>query len=770
MIQKDLTNSMENINTKKDIDTIGFILCHPMNNSLTPIIDELPPCLFPLCNTPVILYVLNWFKINNIEKVYIVCDSKHAPFLKKYKEQCQARMLMDSITILDTEAKIYNIGDALRWIDRWNQNNHSYQHCLIVPGTLVTNIPVKDIIRDHQERYNKAPHQDKPLLTACFAHSSDRIGFSMVSNESGMILQFRSPKEMQLDQNEDNDSLMLNPDYISSQKRINIRTGINDAHIYICTSQLLNDFSKHPEWSDVCHNCIRSQLNHSKHCHSFYSAVIPNTFSVTIDTLPNYLLASQAIMQRWLYPVTIEMNIFAQNETHSQLTEQYNDIIEFNESDYDMIKSSSDGYEDDNDSEPQLDDTIKAGLAFQNQAGDSTFYRLERDLVYLYNNVFPNMKSEIGTSVIGCNSELQEGCVIKNSVIGSQCVIKKNAVIIDSIIWDNVIINENAQIKSSLIGSDVTIESSVSIDLGCIISFGVNCEIDLPPCRRLKAKNIEEDEVRQNASKEDCIPAWLKDYCEHKSLLSIPDQMNSIEFIPNPRDEFPSLKMWYQDNPSHFPIDIHAMIHKSESQSSVAPIRSSSSFLSAFSSCEDIKNMSDAEKEEEDFLDEQSYDEFAFNPDEDFIHLNQDFQHKASTFLNSLITDDLEPDEINEAFRNFVQQEKGDPINSAVAIMHAIDNNWTEDLIEHGINLFEHQIRTFLKDSEIQVDFLFWWQSYCAKNQIDDDFLTALNIFVEKNIIHKIALERWGKEQYECTPEQNNLYDLFTTQDNIVMT
>ena len=87
---------------KKD-KTIAFVLCHPLECSLEPITCELPPCLFPVCNSPALLYTLNWLNVNGIEQIYVVCATQHAKAITKVVQQCRDRMLMESIKVLPTD-------------------------------------------------------------------------------------------------------------------------------------------------------------------------------------------------------------------------------------------------------------------------------------------------------------------------------------------------------------------------------------------------------------------------------------------------------------------------------------------------------------------------------------------------------------------------------------------------------------------------------------------------------------------------------------------
>lgn len=729
----------------KESTTVGFILCHPMDCSLTPVTDELPPCLFPICNTPALLYVLNWFGMNGIEKIYIICDKKHKNYIKKYTQQCQARMLMDSINILETDDKIYSFGDGLRWIDIWNLHNKVFQHCVVVPGNLISNIPIKNIVNDHIERFNKTNQNDvKPALTACFTQTSEEDSYSLVINESGQILQISPPPKISFDDNPN--SLEINQNLFTTQKLVKIKSGLNDSHIYICSSQILHTFTKHYDWRNVCTDCIPSQLNRSP----IYATIIPNSYSSTIDTLPSYFNANLAIIRRWLYPVTIEMNIFAQNQTHSMHFDEY---IQNNGNDIDEDATMVDTDDSSN------DEYKISTVSYQNSAGSSTSYRLQRDLVYLYDNVLPDMKSQIGNNVvIGSNTELQEGCIIKNSVIGSGCIISHDCIIIDSIIWDNVTIEDGVHIRNSLIASDVTISAGVSIDFGCILSFGISCEIDLPPCRRLTT-STEEVEVEYSNEYE---PEWLAQYVDDKEPLQFPDDTNAFEFFPLPIHEYPLLKMWYKLDQAHFPIDKSA-IQNSDEEDETNENSENEDFKENLTKDGYINNNG---RSEEDHSSEEEHHSDSESGSGDFIYLNQEFQSKAAKLLDSLIKANKTQDKIMIEFMLFNIKEDVEHIDSAVSVMLAIKDHWTVDELEKGFKLLGDQLKPFLADTDTQVDFLFWWQSYCAKEQIRNKlFIKALKTLISLKYISQGAIDKWSGEQYDCNAAQNKLFELYSKSD-----
>lgn len=693
---------------------IAFVLCHPMESSMAPITSELPPCLFPLCNSPVILYVLNWLNVNHIDKVYILCETNHAPFIKKVLRECKARMLMESVEIIDTDDKIYTTGDAIRWIDTWNQAANEIEDCIIVPGTLVTNAPLKTLVSRHIGRKNnylnllkKRKKGLQPIITSVFTKSND-IGYSVMIAEDGMIMQLHSPPILNIDVKKP--PMIIDQELFKSYPTVRVKTGLNDSKIYICSVQVLSNFHENFDWKSVLDDCIPTQISQEDlFGHSAYAEVVPTYFATCIDDLPNYFQATSAIIHRWLYPVVVEMNLFSRYETESLV---YADVDE---------ELTSFSYSD----------------------FSATLYRLERDLIYLNDNVYPSLKAKMGHSiVIGEKTEILEDCVINNSVVGSRCYLGQGCVIQDCIIWDNVRVGDGAKLNNCIIASGTIISPNVTISFGCIVSFNSNVDIDLPPCRRLTSQSSEYDD---ECPIEDNSPDWLNRYVQEREYLALPEDSTTIEYVPTPMHEIPLLKMWLEISPEEFPIDYNEIQLDHTEQ---IP--------------EDEIELEEEEEEEE---------LFKFKDDDEFIILNVEFQAAAKDLLNTLIDNLVDSSQTKSEFISLKNSMNVDLVDCAVSIMLAISTHWPLDEIQDPSDLKNYPLlnflindmmKSFLEQSEEQIDFLFWWQSYCAKTSSRNSlFVDGLKILTSTEIISYESLNEWQDEQEDCTEAQKKLYQTY---------
>jgi carbonic anhydrase/acetyltransferase-like protein (isoleucine patch superfamily) len=455
-------------------------------------------------------------------------------------------------------------------------------------------------------------------------------------------------------------------------------------------------------------------------------------------------------VKRWLYPVTVEMNFFAPHETSSVLAVDFGDDEEEEDKDEPVVIEAK-----------QLSD-------------ECTAFRLKRDLVYLYDNVFPSLSSKIGHSVvIGSGTQVEDGAVIKNSVIGSECVIGKNAVLNNCIVWDRVTIGEGVKMDHCLIASDVTISDAVTIQFGCIVSF--NCEVfmDLPPCRRLTVNegllpNGLFQTVESDGFAEYECPCWLRHYIRDKVPLDLDEdrclETGTQEFIPTPSHEIPLLRMWLELNHDDFPIDEIDILNDPGSESE--------NFDDSFAPDEEEEKDEDEKKDEEE-EDDKKKDGEESNEDEDdedqecMIRTNDRFQTNAHEIIvKSLERDENDISSIIQEVVSLKNTTNASNIDVSISFVHGIIDHFGIDRYEEGIELFEDKLYTFLEERNDQIDLVFWWQWYCSRDEANrtELFIKVLQTLSDEDIVTEEAMDDWLDQQEDSTRTQLRLFKAFKEQ------
>jgi translation initiation factor eIF-2B subunit epsilon len=715
---------------------------------MSPINGELPPCLFPLCNSPVLLYVLNWLSVSGIEKIYVLCRSEDEKIIAKVTSQCATRMLMENIQIVPSREPASSIGDCIRIIEKWNAQFNAFSHCIVVPGTLVTNVQLQPIINEHIVGCNKKNSEEgfQQVITTVFTQGNND-GYSIIEGADHMILKITPSSELEF--NMSPLPLSISPKLMKKVSKLHVRTLLHDASIYILSAQAFLDFSESFDWNDVCKDCIPTQLHLLDLTkHTTHMAYCPDAYAQTIDDLPSYINTSLALVRRWLYPVTVEMNFFAPHETSSALAFDFGDEGEEEDGEFD---------------EPVV-------IEAKQLSDECTAFRLKRDLVYLYDNVFPSLSSKIGHSVvIGSGTQVEDGAVIKNSIIGSSCVIGKNAVLENCIVWDRVTIGEGVRMDHCLIASDVTISDAVTIQFGSIVSF--NCEVfmDLPPCRRLTVnEGLLPNGLFQSAESDtfssDESPCWLRHYIRDKVPLDLDEERcqetGTQEFIPTPSHEIPLLRMWLELNHDEFPIDEISILNDPGSESN----DEDASFNQEE---EDIKNDEEEDVEKKADGEEDSKECEEDEDQECMIRTNERFQTNAhEIIIKSLDRDEGDISGIIQEVVSLKNTTNASNIDVSIAFIHGLVDHFGLEKCEEGIELFEDKLYTFLEERYDQVDLVFWWQWYCATDEANrkDLFIKVLQKLSDEDIVTEEAMDEWLDQQEDSTRAQIRLYKAFKEQ------
>jgi translation initiation factor eIF-2B subunit epsilon len=503
--------------------------------------------------------------------------------------------------------------------------------------------------------------------------------------------------------------LKVNTSFFESPSSvIRVRTGLRDTRIYIGTWEFLQAFQHNFDWHLVLEDCIPQTIrNFEIDRFATFAEITPNCYSTCTDDLLDYLRASAAVLRRWLYPLTIEMNFFA-----AQPIESCSVAADFEE-----------------------DEALT-------QPMEVTAYRLERDLVYLHENVFPSLTAKVGHSVvIGSESTIGADCIVKNSTIGSRCHIERGAVITNSIIWDRVTVEEDAVVDHCLIASGCTIRANVHIAFGCLLSFECCCDRDLPPCRRLATYQF--DEETQHFRDRQPLP-WLTEYLSHRDPVEFSDDDSSLlEISPMPIEhEIPLLRMWLELGQPDFPIDPGQILP------SEPPPR-------------------DDEEEQHSAEECQSEDE-ANAPDHDAVNLSEEFQHDAASLLDALLgAQQVNVEQVTTEFVSLEKAQNPTHIDCAVALWTGIQRRWGPDELDVGVETLVSLVASFLAEVDDQVDFLFWWQCEAAKNPDQDKtFLEGINLMKVHRLVSREALRTWKSEQEDLTERQNALFALYEASES----
>jgi len=420
---------------------------------------------------------------------------------------------------------------------------------------------------------------------------------------------------------------------------------------------VLADFKDDGKWANVVEDCVPGQLvlveavNHVSHAEFALEA-----FSMTVDDIDSYLEVTRAVIERKLYPITIETNVFGR------------------------FSSQPVGDDGQGGEEGEEEETIPEPT--------HTNYLLEPGLAYVHDDV--NRRSPVERVVVGPDMEIGAGCRIVRSSIGSHYRIGDNVTIEDCVIWDNVNIQDGVAIRHSIVASSASIQAGVQVEFGCILGFGVTISTHLPRLTRISSSMVGDEPLI-----EDNAPEWLRRWGESRPPLGVDEETTGYAIMPKVREhDLPGLRLWYRLSPGDFPIPSDAFCHDEHESEGDMP------------------------------------------SDEEVLRLNLPFQAAAARVCAGT----------------------ADPAMVGKELSASIAGD-----VRTGIGTYARQFSTFLDDRETMIDFLFWWQGFCAKDVSGRGgmYVDALNVLTEALMITSEAFDDWITQQEEMTEAQRAIFRLW---------
>lgn len=242
--------------------------------------------------------------------------------------------------------------------------------------------------------------------------------------------------------------------------------------------------------------------------YSAHASIHSNGFAISINTLPNYILANLYMIRRWLYPLTIGLDSLSRNYIHVSP-----DVL------------------------PSLKSNLKHSVVIGSKSVPSDF-------------------SSIENSVIGANCKIGDNCIIKNSIIWDNVKIGQKCVL------ENCVIASN-----STICDEVKISFGCIISFNCIVDKDLPRCRRVTSKSSLDPKGfLIEDEYTANFQEAEHIPNWLLTYINSREELPDSDDSSTFEYVPFPLSEIPLLQLWYYLSPDDFPIEIQDIIDDTQNE------------------------------------------------------------------------------------------------------------------------------------------------------------------------------------------------------------
>ncbi|CAO3660958.1 unnamed protein product [Rhizopus stolonifer] len=410
------TNTSTNEEEEESFQAV--ILADSFEEQFLPLSHQVPRCLMPVCNIPVIEYTLEVLAAADIFEVFVVCTS-HIDTIKAYFEQSNWTKPNSSLSIQVIAAPdCLSVGDALRELDARQLITTDF---ILTTGELVSNIKLDRILEEHRARKKTDKNSIMTVLLkeATRSHTSrakDNSSVYVLDPRTDQCVYYESvvslPRKRRVE---------MSPEIFENRSQIEFRNDLVDPYLDICSAEVPPLFTENFDWqqlrSDFVHGILTSDILGK----TIYTKILSEPYMARVQNEKLYGTISNHILNRWAFPIAPETNL---------------------------------------------------------KTGDD--YEFTRGNIYKAKNVTLSRSCIIDENVqIGSGTVIGESSRLTHSIIGKNCIIGDNVVLEGAFLWDNVTIESNSYVRQSIVGHDVTILENTSIEQGCLVSTGVKIGPDM---------------------------------------------------------------------------------------------------------------------------------------------------------------------------------------------------------------------------------------------------------------------------------------------------
>ena len=461
---------------KERDELIAVIIADSFTSTFWPITKDMPKALMPVCNIPLIEYTIELVIRNHIKHIFIFGCS-HSSKINKYIQSQKYRSV--SIKYF-SRPSCTSLGDIMRDLHLGKQIQNDF---LMIFGDSVGNANLRDAIDQH--KLTRAKDKEY-ILTVVFSELD--VDSKLRTDQEQCVVVLEKSRILQYDQITQAKNVQFNTNVkFKDLREFEIRYDLVESGVIICAPEVMHYFSDNFDYRSLRDHLMRDLLTSEIYTDKFAAYVLPKHHYLQRVHVPrSYDAVSVDIMNRWLYPICLDANLFPPSTPSS--------------------------------------------------------YTSSRNNLYKENNVHLARSVKIETPVvIGAGTSMMDGAVVSMSSIGRGCKIGAGTKISNSYIWNNVNIGENCVISHAIICNGVTIGNNCMINTGSIISLTVkiNDNVVIPALSRVsKYKyNTEEETYIINAEASEIGEGFYYDVnleAELKSKFSEQQLLNqSIGGIPD---------------------------------------------------------------------------------------------------------------------------------------------------------------------------------------------------------------------------------------------
>ncbi|KAI8145758.1 nucleotide-diphospho-sugar transferase [Fennellomyces sp. T-0311] len=390
----------------------AVILTDTYDDQFLPISHEMPRCLMPLCNIPLIEYTLEVLAITDVQEVFVVCTS-HIDKIKEYFENSSWLQPHSPLSVQIVQSpEAMSVGDAMRELDARQLITTDF---ILTFGDLVSNLKLDKILETHRARRKKDKNSIMTMVLkeAARTHSSrpkDDSSVFVLDPNNSQCLFYEHVQALPR-----KDRIEISPELFENHAQFEFRNDLVDPFLDVCSVEVPALFTENFDWQKLRTDFVHGILTSDILGKTIYIDIISEPYVARIQNEQLYSTVSNHVLNRWVFPIVPETNL-----------------------------------------KPDDD------------------YQFLRGNIYKASDVILSRSCIIDENVqIGSGTVIGENSRVANSVIGRNCSIGDNVVLDGAYVWDNVTIFSNSIVTRSILANNVTLMENTSIHNGSLVSLDV---------------------------------------------------------------------------------------------------------------------------------------------------------------------------------------------------------------------------------------------------------------------------------------------------------
>ncbi|KNE70795.1 hypothetical protein AMAG_14913 [Allomyces macrogynus ATCC 38327] len=435
----------------------AVVVADSFDEKFMPLTRDLPRCLLPLCNVPLIEYTLEFLAVADVKEVFIVCCA-HSDLIKEYILSSKwnddtSSMKVNIIVGAQEEARRVRQAARAQGAQRAPCRGASAR-----PSCSHSNHPAHSLPQTRNAALSQNSHATTVMTMvlkegAVFHGARGAPALFCINPTSSRCVQY-IPIDDPAGPARQHDVALL-PEVLAEHADVAVRNDLIDCGVDICSVEVLALFSENFDYQDLRSDFVKGILESDLFVKSIYAHVVADAYAVRVRSTQLYDRVARDVLCRWTFPLVPDADALASLVTGG------------------AAKSST-------------------------AAAHAAPVLYSRNNVYREKPVLLSRTTVLSKNVlVGRHGSIGAGTVLENCVVGRGCTIGKNVRLSNAYLWDGVTVGDGCTVDHAIVGRNVVLKDGVSVPRGSMIGQGVvvGKGIALPERTRLMVDEDDESDA-----------------------------------------------------------------------------------------------------------------------------------------------------------------------------------------------------------------------------------------------------------------------------------